>query len=96
MAKNKMNGFLVALLIAIISFFVIFLFFPNASDRFFGVSLKHGDADITSFKNEVQKTVSESVSNVTELVTEKVTETVQETVNSKIGNDLKSLIKSGN
>ena len=48
--NNKINGFLWALIIAVVSFFVIFLLFPDVSYKFFGVSVKQ----------PVGKTVSEA------------------------------------
>ena len=47
---RKISGFLWAMAIAVVSFFVIFLFFPDVSYKFFGVSVKQ----------PVGKTVSEA------------------------------------
>lgn len=39
-AKYKLSGFSTALLIGVISFFVIFLFFPDFSDKYIGTSFR--------------------------------------------------------
>lgn len=42
--SRKFVGFLWALIIAIVSFFVIFIFFPDVSTKFFGVSVNKENA----------------------------------------------------
>lgn len=39
-AKHKITGFLSAIVIAIVSFFVIYLFIPEFSEKYLGTSLK--------------------------------------------------------
>lgn len=39
-AKHKIAGFLTAIIIAIVSFFVIYLFIPEFSEKYLGTSLK--------------------------------------------------------
>jgi len=76
MAKGvrKFTSFLWALLIAILSFFIIFIFFPDVSNRFFGVSVKGED---------IRKAVEEVSGSVGDAVTQVVTETA-DTITEKI------------
>ena len=76
MAKgsHKMNGFLWALIIAVVSFFVIFLFFPDVSYKFFGVSVKQ----------PVGKTVSEAAGKMADKVSESVTNAVSSAVSNAV------------
>ena len=60
--SHKITGFLWALILAIVSFFVIFLFFPDVSYKFFGVSVKQ----------PVGKTVSEAAEKVADKVNESI------------------------
>jgi hypothetical protein len=63
-----MKGFLIGLLVAIISFFVFFFFMPNLADRYLGVSMKNGEVarDIQPVIKEVQKTTVNTVSTVSD------------------------------
>ena len=69
MAKisRKFTGFLWAMLIAIVSFFVIYIFFPDVSNKFFGVSMKEPER----IGEVVQKTVEKGTDAVIDFVTEK-------------------------
>jgi len=62
-ASRKFAGFLWALIIAIVSFFVIFFFFPDVSYKFFGTAGRVN-------KEKVSKAVDEAVSTVGEVVSE--------------------------
>lgn len=62
-ASRKFAGFLWALIIAIVSFFVIFFFFPDVSYKFFGTAGRVN-------KEKVNKAVDEAVSTVGEAVSE--------------------------
>ena len=62
-ASRKFSGFLWALIIAIVSFFVIFFFFPDVSYKFFGTAGRVN-------KEKVSKAVDEAVSTVGEAVSE--------------------------
>ena len=64
---RRLTGFLWALIIAIVSFFVIFLFFPKVSDRFFGVSLSKSDKD--KAKEAVVQTVSDTADKAVDAAT---------------------------
>ena len=64
---RKFTGFLWAMIIAIVSFFIIFIFFPDVSNKFFGVSIK---------PEKVAEVVDTTVETVKDTVTEKVTDTV--------------------
>ncbi len=83
MAKGvrKLTGFLWALLIAVLSFFIIFIFFPEASNRFFGVSVK--GEDVKRIVKEVGDTVTEKVSNAVDKTIDKVSDTVVDVVTDK-------------
>lgn len=72
MAKGirKLSGFLWALILAIVSFFVIFLFFPDVSQKFFGVSLKK--SDVEKAKQTVEQTVTDVADKVENAVTDAV------------------------
>ena len=37
---RKLTGFLWAMIIAIVSFFIIFIFFPDVSHKFFGTAIR--------------------------------------------------------
>lgn len=56
-ATRKLTGFLWALILAIVSFFVIFFFFPDVSHKFFGTSIRK--SDVEDAKKAVEKTVSD-------------------------------------
>ena len=71
---RKISGFLWAMAIAVVSFFVIFLFFPDVSYKFFGVSVKQ----------PVGKTVSEAADKMINTVTDTVTDAVSSAVNNAV------------
>ena len=71
---RKITGFLWAMAIAVVSFFVIFLFFPDVSYKFFGVSIRQ----------PVGKTISEATGKVVDAVTDTVTDAVSSVVNSAV------------
>lgn len=64
---RKFTGFLWAMIIAIVSFFIIFIFFPDVSNKFFGVSIK---------PEKVAEVVDTTFETVKDTVTEKVTDAV--------------------
>ena len=72
--SHKITGFLWALIIAVVSFFVIFLLFPDVSYKFFGVSVKQ----------PVGKTVSEAADKMVNTVTDTVTDAVSTAVNNAV------------
>jgi hypothetical protein len=63
-----MKGFLIGLLVAIISFFVFFFFMPNLADRYLGVSMQNGEVarEIQPVITEVKKTTVNTVSTVSD------------------------------
>ena len=73
---RKITGFLWALLIAILSFFVIFVFFPDVSNRFFGVSIK--GEDVKKVVEEIGSTVSNKVSDAVDKVSDTIADAVTE------------------
>ncbi|MCF0236980.1 MAG: hypothetical protein HUK24_00140 [Sphaerochaetaceae bacterium] len=79
MFKGKISGFLTALILAVLSFFIIFLFFPEVSNQYFNVSLRDG-VDVEKFVDET-----------TEKVTEKVKEATTEVVSSAISSGVSSV-----
>ncbi len=87
MAKGvrRLTGFLWALLIAVLSFFIIFIFFPDVSNRFFGVSVRGED---------VQKVVDAANEKVTETV-EKAGEALVGAVNDTVKNKVSEAADSG-
>ena len=88
MAKGvrKLTGFLWALLIAVLSFFIIFIFFPDVSNRFFGVSVR--GEDIQRVVKEAGDTITEKagevITNTVEKVTDVAAETGKKTVNEAL------------
>lgn len=77
MAKGirKITSFLWAMLVAILSFFIIFIFFPDVSNKFFGVSIKGED---------VQKVVTEVTDSVKDKATQAITDTINDTVDQVV------------
>lgn len=67
--SRKFMGFLWALIIAVVSFFVIFFFFPDVSYKFFGTAGRVN-------KEKVNQVVDEAVSTVGDAVTEAAKEAV--------------------
>ena len=67
---RKITGFLWALILAVVSFFVIFLFFPDVSNRFFGVSIRKSDVD------KAKQTAAQTVSDVADKAVDAVTDAV--------------------
>ena len=67
--SRKFMGFLWALIIAIVSFFVIFFFFPDVSYKFFGTAGRVN-------KEKVNQVVDEAVNTVGDAVTEAAKEAV--------------------
>lgn len=66
--SRKLVGFLWAIIIAVISFFVIYIFFPDVSTKFFGVSMKNperiGQA-VSNAAESVAGTVTDAVNGIT-------------------------------
>ena len=63
---RKFTGFLWAMLLAILSFFIIFIFFQDVSQRFFGVSIKN--------PKKLGETVSKAVTDAVDKVVDKAAE----------------------
>lgn len=78
MAKGvrKLTGFLWALIIAVLSFFIIFIFFPDVSNKFFGVSVR--GEDIQRVVKEAENTITEKAGEVITNTVEKVTDVAAE------------------
>ena len=73
--SRKLVGFLWAIIIAIVSFFVIYIFFPDVSTKFFGVSMKNPERigqTVTSAAESVAGAVSNAAGSVAETVTDAV------------------------
>lgn len=64
---RRLTGFLWAMIIAVVSFFIIFIFFPDVSHKFFGTAIRDpkniGEAVETGLEN-----ASEAISNAAETV----------------------------
>ena len=73
---RKLTGFLWALLIAVLSFFIIFIFFPDVSNKFFGVSVR--GEDIQRVVKEAENTITEKAGEVITNTVEKVTDVAAE------------------
>ena len=83
---RKINGFLWAMLLALISFFIIFIFFPNVSDKFFGVSLREPKKVVESVNSSIEDATSSIKDKATEVVTEVVTDVVKDTISDALDN----------
>jgi len=66
---RKISGFFKAMLLAIVSFFVIFLFFSDVSEKLFGTSIK-GSPEIAQKAGEM---LDETQKKLTETVNDKIT-----------------------
>ena len=73
--SRKLVGFLWAIIIAIVSFFVIYIFFPDVSTKFFGVSMKNPER-IGQAVSSAAESVAGAVSNAAGSVAETVTDAV--------------------
>ncbi len=52
MARNKISGFLVALIMAVLSFLILFLLLPETSEKYLGVSVRtDGKAALETVKS---------------------------------------------
>lgn len=95
MAKVKMTGFLSALILAVVSFFVIFFFFPATADRCLGTSLKNGSREVTVLKRQAQDAITDVSSQISNVMTETVTDVTNrltETVNQQVSDSVRKLI----
>jgi len=72
---RKLTGFLWALILAIVSFFVIYFFFPDVSDRFFGAKGR---------KSDVEKAVEQTVDDVKDKVSDIGREVVSDVVSGVV------------
>ena len=96
--KSKISCFTTAFLVAVVSFFVIFLFFPDFSQKYLGTSFKSSRDAVKSEKSkekgeesesgvlnleESGKKLSEYTDKVSDKVAEKVIDTAVETVDVK-------------
>ncbi len=73
---RKISGFLKAMLLAVVTFFVVFFFLPDTSERLFGVSIKSSP--------EVSKKAEELVEDAKDTVSETVTNVVKDTINKNL------------
>lgn len=80
MAKGKVSGFLLAVVLAVVSFFIIFFLFPDTADRYFGVSIKHNSEEV----REIFKDVQTQVKTTTQTVVDKTISTVVDSSQSFI------------
>lgn len=77
---RKISGFLKAMLLAIISFFVVFFFLPDTSEKLFGVSIK-SSPEVTQKAEEL---VDEAIDKGSEIVSGVVTDAVQDKINKNL------------
>jgi hypothetical protein len=73
--SRKLVGFLWAIIIAVVSFFVIYIFFPDVSTKFFGVSMKNPERIGQAVSNAADS-VADAVSNAAESVAGTVSDAV--------------------
>jgi predicted PurR-regulated permease PerM len=73
---RKISGFLKAMLLAVVTFFVVFFFLPDTSERLFGVSIQSSP--------EVTKKAEELVEDAKDTVSETVTNVVKDTINKNL------------
>lgn len=58
--KTKGIGFFRALIVAIVSFLIIFFFFPDAAAKYFGVNV-NGKVQVEQFGQDIVDSVKEKV-----------------------------------
>ena len=75
---RRISGFFKAMLLAVLGFFVIFLFFPDLSESLFGVSLR-GTPELTE---KVTEKVGEVAGSAVDAATDVVKDVVQSTTNA--------------
>ena len=73
MAKGKVSGFITALILAVVSFLVVFFFFPKFSEKYLGISFGKNGSEIT-------RTVREKGKEVIDDVTDKVSDVVVDAI----------------
>ncbi len=61
-----MKGFFIGLLVAILSFFVFFFFFPGLANRYLGTSFKDRNPDTQQVVTAVTEVAEKTVSTVSE------------------------------
>ncbi len=84
MAKGKFSGFLLAAVLAVVSFFVIFFLFPDTADRYFGVSIKHNSEEVREIFQDVQSQVKSSTQTVVDKTISTVVDSSQSFINDVI------------
>ncbi|MCR5760764.1 MAG: hypothetical protein K6F82_02010 [Sphaerochaetaceae bacterium] len=84
MAKGKISGFLLAVVLAVVSFFIIFLLFPDTADRYFGVSIKHNSEEVQEIIRDVQSQVEASTRTVVDKTISTVVDSSQTFINNVI------------
>lgn len=94
MAKGKGSGFLAAFIVAIVSFLVIFFFFTDVADKYFGISFR-GKA------KEPEKTGIEKITDSYDKAADAVkaaTDAISDVIDTVKKTDISSLIgtPSGN
>ena len=95
MAKGvrRFTGFLWALLIAVLSFFIIFIFFPDVSSRFFGVSIR--GEDVRRVVKDIGDTVTDKVTDVVDKTVDAVSDAVADTVSDTVRSKVPEAVESG-
>ena len=83
---RKITGFLWAMLLAVLSFFVIFIFFQDVSVRAFGVSMKHPE--------RIGQAISDAVKNTTDKVTGAVSDAVDKVIDQTVDKAVASVTES--
>lgn len=76
-SSRRLTGFLWALLLAIISFFVIFIFFPDVSHKFFGTAIRD--------PKKIGQSVEASLDNAAEAISEAAENVVKDAVAGAAG-----------
>ncbi len=61
MKDHKLRGFMTALFLAVVSYFVIAFFCPEFSERVLGVSMRKASASETQKERKTQDTLTEIV-----------------------------------
>ena len=73
---RKLTGFLWAMIIAIVSFFIIFIFFPDVSYKFFGTAIRD--------PKKIGQAVETGIGNAADAISEAVSDVVKETVSEVV------------
>ncbi len=87
MARSKISSFLVALIIAFLSFLVLFLLMPETSEKYLGVSRRtDGKEVVESVKNGLNDAVQAAGEAIQNIDIQEAGDGIQNLINNQNGN----------